>query len=63
MKTKLIISAFLLTFVPFLWAENNLRLSYGMLPGIIAFVGIVITLGVVLQYISYMTNIEIYLKL
>ena len=31
MKTKLIISAFLLTFVPFLWAENNLRLSYGML--------------------------------
>ncbi len=34
------------------------RLNYGMLPGIIAFVGIVITLGVVLQYISYMTKFE-----
>ncbi|MGX8681869.1 MAG: hypothetical protein ACSW74_04310, partial [Spirochaetales bacterium] len=31
MKKKLLISAFILTFVPLLWAENNLRLSYGML--------------------------------
>lgn len=31
MKTKLLISAFLLTFVPFLRAESNLRLNYGML--------------------------------
>ena len=31
MKTKLIISAFLFTLVPLLWAENNLKLSYGML--------------------------------
>lgn len=31
MKTKLLISAFLLSFVPLLWAENNLKLTYGML--------------------------------
>ncbi len=34
------------------------RLTYGMLPGMIAFTGIVITLGVVIQYIGYMNKFE-----
>ena len=34
------------------------RLAYGMIPGVIAFVGIVITLGVVLEYIGYLSNFE-----
>ncbi|MBO4893663.1 MAG: histidine kinase [Clostridia bacterium] len=34
------------------------RLAYGVLPGIIAFTGIIITLGVVLQYIGYMNKFE-----
>ena len=34
------------------------RLGYGILPGCIAFTGIIITLGVVLQYIGYMNKFE-----
>lgn len=34
------------------------RLAYGILPGCVAFVGIIITLGVVLQYIGYMNKFE-----
>jgi sensor histidine kinase YesM len=34
------------------------RLQLGFLPGVIAFIGIVITLGVVLEYISYMHPFE-----
>ena len=49
-------------FHPFIYSfdERNtyFRLMYGMIPGAIAFVGIVITLGVVLEYISYMNNFE-----
>ena len=49
-------------FRPFIYTfdERNtyFRLAYGMIPGAIAFVGIVITLGVVLEYISYMNNFE-----
>ena len=49
-------------FHPFIYtfdARNTYyRLAYGMIPGAIAFVGIVMTLGVVLEYISYMNNFE-----
>ena len=34
------------------------RLAFGVLPGMIAFVGIVITFGVVLQYFQYLRTIE-----
>ena len=34
------------------------RLSFSMLPGAIAFTGIVITLGVVIEYIKYMNRFE-----
>lgn len=49
-------------FRPFIYtfdARNTYyRLSYGMIPGAIAFAGIVMTLGVVLEYIRYMNKIE-----
>ena len=40
--------------------ENNtyFRETFGMIPGIIALIGIVITLGVVLEYISYLHTFE-----
>ena len=34
------------------------RLAFGMLPGMIAFIGIVITFGVVLEYFQYLRAIE-----
>lgn len=34
------------------------RLTYGILPGIIGFIGIIITLGVVLSYIKYLNTFE-----
>ncbi len=34
------------------------RLAFGMLPGMIAFTGIIITLGVVIEYIKYMNRFE-----
>ena len=34
------------------------RLAFGLLPGIVAFIGIVITLGVVFEYLRYMYTFE-----
>ena len=34
------------------------RLEFGMLPGVIAFVGIIITFGVVMEYIKYLHTFE-----
>ena len=49
-------------FRPFLYtfdARNTYyRLAYGVLPGVIAFAGIFMTLGVVLQYIGNMNKLE-----
>lgn len=49
-------------FKPFIYtfdARNTYyRLTYGMLPGVLAFVGIIITLGVVFEYIQYLQTFE-----
>jgi len=39
-------------------SNTYFRLGFGMVPGLLAFLGIVITLGVVLEYISYLKAFE-----
>ena len=39
-------------------SNTYFRLGFGMIPGLLAFLGIVITLGVVLEYISYLKTFE-----
>lgn len=49
-------------FRPFIYGFDDrntyYRLAFGVIPGCLAFVGIVITLGVVLEYISYLQPFE-----
>ncbi len=49
-------------FEPFMYSfdERNTyyRLAYGMVPGMLAFIGIVMTLGVVLGYLHYLKSFE-----
>lgn len=50
------------TFKPFIYDFDNrntyFRLAGGIIPGVLAFTGIVITIGVVLEYIGFMRTFE-----